>query len=53
MSKAQIKWAKGHDWYVEILETGDGVLVLDYTPEGTQFFRAFRDFTSLKIWAGY
>ena len=55
MTKQQIKWASGHDWFVA--DNMDGSIeVLDICTHNGQTIRAvacFNDFAELKAWAGY
>lgn len=56
MTERQINWAKQHDWFVDVLASGEGVLVLDqYLDQGVLYTdsKAFVDFRALRNWAGY
>jgi hypothetical protein len=55
-TEAQIKWAKDHDWFLEVMPDG-GIMVLEVctwnTGKVTKTKLCFYDFPSLKIWAGH
>lgn len=58
MTEQQIKWAAQHDWFVSVAGDGEGVLVSDVsldTRMGEIFTetKAFRDYRTLRRWAGY
>lgn len=66
MTDQQIKWAKSHDWFIAVLASGEGVLVLDswvnmneqpdqLTGQRKLYSdsKAFTDYRSLRDWAGY
>jgi hypothetical protein len=57
MTDKQIRWAKTHDWFLDVMSDGESVLVLDVCidREGKvhQSTRAFSDYYRLRNWAGY
>jgi hypothetical protein len=55
---SQILWAKSHDWFVSVDESGRGVVVIDracdrFGGQCYEFERYFFDYRALRIWAGY
>jgi hypothetical protein len=58
MTISQILWAKSHDWFVSVDESGRGVVVIDracdrFGGQCYEFDRYFFDYQALRIWAGY
>jgi hypothetical protein len=57
MTDKQIRWAKTHDWFLEISSDGWGVLVLDVSVDRVGVVhtttRVFTDYYRLRNWAGY
>lgn len=61
MTKQQVLWASGHDWFVRSVSLGDekyAVVVLDrrvngQTGECTESEEYFFDFSALREFAGY
>ena len=56
MTRKQIQWAAFHDWFVNVLADGEGVLVRDeYVQDGILYRKTvcFHDYRALRDWAGY
>jgi hypothetical protein len=57
MTQQQINWAKTHDWFISVAFDGESVFVLDRSVDrdGKVWHetRQFRDYRSLRDWAGY
>ncbi len=55
MTKQQIEWAQGHDWF--IVAIGDGaILVMDVEAQDGRVYhkwQVFTDYRALRQWAGY
>lgn len=56
MTTQQIKWAQGHDWYIDKSDGNNAVLVTDEWVENGEIrseLTWFDDFHELLVWAGY
>jgi len=51
MTKAEIEWAKQHDWFIKESPDGLGVQVKDNSFEDGWI--EIRNYQKLKAWAGY
>ncbi len=59
MTRAQVQWAKQHDWYQSVFqdvarEFGDMTVIVREVVTGmpTRYLR-FNDYHALRAWAGY
>lgn len=52
MTKQQMQWASGHDWFISASDTGH-VIVQDWNEAGEAIPVTFQDYQELRVWAGY
>ena len=54
MTESQVMWAMAHDWFVQLIVRGDGVVGVMVRDERSKAGRTtFYNFQELRRWAGY
>jgi len=53
MTKQDINWAKGHDWYLTTVVCTNGNLMIVVHEQGQDHCESFDNLTELRNWAGY